>query len=205
LASFAVFAVLARILLLVSRQVRQKSPRPPRRFLSDLADFFMSIVIEPMRPEDWQAARLIYLEGIATGHATFETEAPSWESWDEAHLPFARLVARDGETVVGWAALSKVSSRCVYAGVAEISVYVSASQRGRGVGRRLLAELIEASEAHGLWTLQAGIFPENIASVELHKGCGFQVIGRRERLGKLHGEWRDVLMLERRSQKVGIS
>jgi len=165
----------------------------------------MSLIIDSMRAEDWQASRLIYLEGIATGQATFETTAPSWQNWDEAHLPFARLVARNGETTVGWAALSKVSSRSVYAGVAEVSVYVSASQRGLGVGRLLLTELIEASETHGLWSLQAGIFPENIASVELHKRCGFRVVGRRERLGKLNGQWRDVLLLERRSPKVGIS
>ncbi len=165
----------------------------------------MSLIIEPMRPEDWQTARLIYLEGIATGHATFETEAPDWESWDAAHLPFARLVAYDGDRAVGWAALSRVSSRCVYAGVGEVSVYVSASQRGRGVGRVLLTQLIDASETHGLWSLQAGIFPENIASVELHKRCGFREVGRRERLGKLNGVWRDVLLLERRSQIVGVS
>jgi L-amino acid N-acyltransferase YncA len=165
----------------------------------------MSLIIENMRAEDWQQVRLIYLQGIATGHATFETDAPDWVSWDEAHLPFARLVARDGELLVGWAALSKVSSRCVYAGVAEVSVYVSADQRGRGVGRLLLTGLIEASEENGLWTLQAGIFPENLASVELHKRCGFREVGRREHLGKLKGLWRDVLMLERRSQNVGIS
>jgi L-amino acid N-acyltransferase YncA len=165
----------------------------------------MSFIIDSMRPQDWPQACAIYLEGIATGDATFETEAPTWESWHQAHLPFARLVLRDGEIMVGWAALSKVSSRCVYAGVAEVSVYVSSGHRGQGAGQLLLTHLIEASESNDIWTLQAGIFPENLASLTLHHKCGFREVGRREKLGKLHGKWRDVILLERRSCRVGIA
>lgn len=156
-----------------------------------------------MTPDDWADVRRIYAQGIATGDATFETEVPSWEEWDRAHLAEVRLVARRGGGVVGWAALNPVSGRCVYGGVAEVSVYVAAEDRGEGVGRALLEELIRASEAAGLWTLQAGIFPENRASVRLHESCGFRRVGRRERLGRLAGRWRDVLLLERRSDLVG--
>lgn len=159
----------------------------------------MNPTIAPMEAEHWEAVRAIYLEGIATGNATFQTEAPEWAAWDAAHHAHSRLVALDGGQVAGWAALSPVSARPVYAGVAEVSVYVGAAYRGRGVGRALLAALIGSSEAHGVWTLQAGIFPENTASVALHERCGFRVVGRRERLGRLHGTWRDVLLLERRS------
>ena len=164
----------------------------------------MTLRIEPMRPEDWDRVRGIYLEGIATGQATFETTAPAWEAWDAAHMRAARLVAREGKATLGWAALSPVSSRCVYAGVAEVSVYVAAAARGRGVGRALLAALIAAAEREGLWTLQAGIFPENEASLAVHRRCGFREVGRRERLGRLNGAWRDVLLLERRSPSVGL-
>lgn len=163
----------------------------------------MKITIEEMKTEDWPSVRAIYLQGIATGHATYETEAPEWEAWDRAHLASYRLVARGPNGIDGWAALSPVSGRCVYAGVAEVSVYVAAEARGRGVGKALLKELVAASEAAGLWTLQAGIFPENEASVALHQACGFRIVGRRERLGQLHGVWRDVLLMERRSKKVG--
>lgn len=173
------------------------------------------IRIVPMRPEDWDEVRRIYQEGIATGHATFETTAPAWNAWDAAHLPEPRLVARPGSGrssggerpseggLLGWAALSRVSDRCVYAGVAEVSVYVGVAARGRGVGRALLEALIDGSERQGIWTLQAGIFPDNAASIELHRRCGFREIGRREKLGKLGGVWRDVLLLERRSRSVG--
>lgn len=157
-----------------------------------------------MDASDWADVRAIYLEGIETGNATFEVEAPSWEAWDSAHLREPRLAARDGAgRVLGWAALTPVSGRCVYAGVGDLSVYVAAAARGRGVGRALLEALIDASERAGIWTLQAGIFPENAASLKLHRGCGFRDVGRRERIGKLKGVWRDVLLLERRSGAVG--
>jgi len=164
----------------------------------------MSPRIDPMLPADWPAVRAIYLEGIATRQATFETQAPSWEAWDVAHFPFARLVAREAENVVGWAALSHVSSREAYAGVAEVSVYIAESERGAGLGRRLLAALIAASEANGIWTLQAVMFSENAGSVALHRGCGFRDVGRRERIAKLDGVWRDTILLERRSREIGI-
>jgi len=158
---------------------------------------------DALRPEDWEQVRAIYVEGIATGHATFETGAPQWEKWDSEHLARARLVARDGPAILGWAALSPVSGRCVYAGVAEVSVYVATSARNRGIGRALLEGLIRASEAEGIWTLQAGVFPENASSLALHRRCGFREVGRRERLGKLGDTWRDVILLERRSRTVG--
>ena len=164
----------------------------------------MGLRIEAMQPEDWDQVRAIYLEGISTGQATFETEAPSWDKWDSGHLTECRLVARQGERLIGWAALSPVSSRCVYAGVAEISVYVTAAGRGSGTGTSLLKALVQASEQQGIWSLQAGIFPENAASLALHKKLGFREVGRRERLGKLYGVWRDVILLERRSQIVGM-
>jgi phosphinothricin acetyltransferase len=157
-----------------------------------------------MTPQDWPAVRTIYVEGIATGNATFETSPPEWEKWDAAHISTCRLVARMNGAVLGWAALSAVSSRCVYAGVAEVSVYVCGAARGRGIGLQLLSALVEASEQADIWTLQAGIFPENEASVRLHERCGFHIVGRRERLGQLKGKWRDVLLMERRSGVVGV-
>ncbi len=147
----------------------------------------------------WQDVRRIYLEGIATGHATFETKAPSWAKWNAGHRREARLVARDGPGVVGWAALSPVSSRRVYAGVAEVSIFVAEAARSRGVGACLLQALIRGAEEAGLWTLQAGIFPENMASLALHRRFGFRLVGVRERIGRLNGVWRDVCLLERRS------
>ena len=162
-----------------------------------------------MRDEDWEQVRSIYLEGIMTGHATFETDAPSWERWNASHLRGCRLVARGSDSgisggIVGWAALSPVSERCVYSGVAEVSVYVGEKGRGHGTGRALLDALVEASEKCGIWTLQAGVFPENIASIKLHLTCGFREVGRRERVGRMNGVWRDVLLLERRSKMVGV-
>jgi phosphinothricin acetyltransferase len=162
------------------------------------------ITIRTLVAEDWPQVRAIYEEGIATGHATLETAAPGWETWDGGHLKSCRLVAIEHGRMVGWAALSPVSSRSAYAGVAEVSVYVAAVARGRGIGRRLLAELVDASERAGLWTLQAGIFPENEASLGIHRRCGFGIVGRRERLGQLGGKWRDVLLLEKRSTRVGV-
>jgi L-amino acid N-acyltransferase YncA len=161
------------------------------------------VAIAALVAADWADVARIYAEGIATGVATFETELPAWEEWDRAHLPEHRLLARDDGRVVGWAALAPVSSRCVYTGVAEVSVYVAADARGRGVGTALLAALVESSDAGGLWTLEAGILPENEASVRMHERCGFRVVGRRERLGRMRGEWRDVLLLERRSAVAG--
>ncbi len=166
----------------------------------------MAFVVEEMRPSDWPQVLAIYMAGIATGHATFETEGPTWERWDSAHLKFARLVARSSapsDGIKGWGALSPVSSRHAYRGVAEVSVYVEEHERGAGVGRALLASLIAAAERGGIWTLQASIFPENEASRRLHLSCGFREVGRRERLGKMKGRWRDVVLLERRSGRVG--
>ena len=163
----------------------------------------MMFTVEEMLPRHWPEARAVYLEGLATGHATFETEAPGWDAWDESHLPFARRVALAAGRVAGWAALARVSRRAVYAGVAEVSVYVGGEFRGMGAGRLLLSALVEASERGGVWTLQAGIFPENAASLALHRACGFREVGRRERIGRLHGVWRDTLLLERRSGVVG--
>jgi L-amino acid N-acyltransferase YncA len=161
-----------------------------------------AVTIEELRPKHWSGVAHVYGEGIATGNATFETEVPSWEAWDSSHLFNHRLVAlRDGE-VVGWAAVSPVSDRCVYGGVVENSVYVAETARGQGVGQRLLEELIASTEAAGIWTIQTGIFPDNEGSIRLHERVGFEVVGRRKRLGKLHGEWRDVLLLERRSEIV---
>jgi L-amino acid N-acyltransferase YncA len=157
-----------------------------------------------MDPQDWESVRAIYLEGIATGNATFETAAPEWAKWDAAHRSDCRLVACEGSAVVGWAALSPVSSRKVYEGVAEVSVYVAAPARDKGVGRLLLRSLIEESERRGVWTLQAGIFPENVPSIRLHEEFGFRRVGVRERVGKMGDRWRDVVLLERRSRTAGI-
>ena len=155
-----------------------------------------------MQDAHWEVVRAIYAAGIATGHATFETRAPDWEVWNAGHLKNCRLVAGRENEILGWAALSPVSGRCVYAGVAEVSVYVAAQAQGQGVGRELLKALVTSSEGEGLWTLQAGIFPENQSSLAIHKHCGFREVGHRERLGKMNGIWRDVLLLERRSPIV---
>jgi L-amino acid N-acyltransferase YncA len=161
-----------------------------------------SLAVRGLRPSDWTAVAAIYAEGIETRNATFETEVPSWEAWNAAHLAEHRLVAQiDGE-VVAWAAISPVSERCVYVGVVENSVYVAESARGRGIGRELLARLVESTERAGIWTMQAGVFPENDASLALHRALGFRVVGTRERLGRLDGAWRDVVLLERRSTAI---
>jgi phosphinothricin acetyltransferase len=149
------------------------------------------------------AVRAIYLEGIATGNATFEQAAPEWNKWDAGHLAGGRMVARSQGDVLGWAALSAVSSRCVYAGVAEVSIYIAERALGRGVGSQLMSGLIAGSEEAGIWTLQAGVFPENVASIALHERMGFRIVGKRERLGQMNGRWRDVVLMERRSAIVG--
>lgn len=160
--------------------------------------------LTPLLPSDWEAVKRIHAEGIATGRATFETEPEaSWRDWDATHLPRCRLAAREGKAILGWAALSPVSSRCCYGGVCEVSVYVGAGARGRGVGRSLLDALVLESEAAGIWTLQAGVFADNAESLRLHARCGFRTVGRRERLGRLAGDWKDVMLLERRSTRVG--
>jgi L-amino acid N-acyltransferase YncA len=162
------------------------------------------IIVREMFPNDWERVKSIYEQGIETGVATFETTTPTWEKWDSGHLKYGRLVATINNSVVGWAALSPVSSRCVYGGVAELSVYTSDKHRGKGVGKKLLQQLIAESETNGIWTLQAGIFQENEASVKLHEGVGFRIIGIREKIGKLKGTWRNNYILERRSKIVGI-
>jgi L-amino acid N-acyltransferase YncA len=164
----------------------------------------MDYQITTMQPPDWPSVREIYAEGIATGQATFETLLSDWEKWDSSHRQDCRLIARKGDQILGWAALGPVSARRVYSGVAEVSVYVAAVARGGGVGTALLKALIEESEQCGVWTLQAGIFPENVASIALHKSCGFHEVGKRQRIGKLGETWRDVLLLERRSTAAGI-
>ena len=159
--------------------------------------------VRDLRPEDWPEVARIFEQGIQTGVATFETEVPSWQAWDAAHLPSHRFVAEREGRVVGWIALVAVSSRCCYEGVAEVSAYVAEGARGEGVGRALLARLIESSERGGIWTLETGVFPENEPSLALLQRFGFRVVGTRERIGRLHGMWRDVTFLERRSEVVG--
>ena len=159
-------------------------------------------VIEPLTRAHWPEVASIYRQGMATGDATFETEVPPWRVWDADHLPGHRLVALEGPAVLGWAALSPCSSRFVYRGVAEVSIYIDEAARGRGVGRALLDEIVAGAEAGGIWTIEAGIFPENEASLVLHRGAGFRVVGVRERLGEMDGQWRDVLLLERRSRRI---
>ena len=146
----------------------------------------------------------IYLEGIATGNATFETGAPSWEDWNKSHLTHSRIAVFDNDEMAGWASLSPVNNRCVYGGVGEVSVYVSNKHRNKGIGKILLLELIKQSEENGLWTLQSGIFSENITSIKLHENCGFRKIGYREKIGKMNGIWRDNIIMERRSKTVGV-
>jgi len=157
------------------------------------------LLIRELREDDWLAVAAVYEDGIRSGLATFETEGPGWEQWDATHLPAPRLVAVVEGAVVGWAALTPYSSRWVYRGVAEDSVYVAERARGLGVGRALLEELVIRAEADGIWTIQAGIFPENTASLALHERCGFRRVGVRERIGELDGVWRDVVLLERRA------
>jgi phosphinothricin acetyltransferase len=161
------------------------------------------MIVRELVADDWPAVRAIYEEGIRSGNATFERAPPSWEAWDEAH-PRLRLVAERDGSVVGWAALSPASSRRCYRGVGGVSVYVAEGARGEGVGRALLQRLVERSKEAGYWTLTAGVFPENEASLRLHRACGFSEIGVRERIGESGGVWRDVIWLERRSTQVGV-
>ena len=162
------------------------------------------VIIEEMRNESWEAVQRIYNAGIATKNATFQTEAPEWEAWDQSHRKDCRLIAKIDDNIAGWAALSNVSNRCVYAGVAEVSIYIDPAFRGMGVGDQLMKQLITMSEKNGLWTLQAGIFPENKASIALHLKNGFRILGIREKIGKMEFVWRDTVLLERRSKVVGI-
>ncbi|MFC4024850.1 GNAT family N-acetyltransferase [Oceanobacillus longus] len=164
----------------------------------------MEYKIDKMLDADWEQVRNIFIQGIETKNATFETEAPSWEEWNQGHIQECRLVVRDGEKVLGWAALSPISSRRAFTGIAELSIYFSLDSVGKGIGTKLIQTVIESSEAAGFWTLQSGIFPENISSIRLHEKAGFRMIGIRERMGKLDDVWRDVAMMERRSEIVGI-
>jgi len=164
----------------------------------------MNFVVDEMNAEDWDQVASIYREGIATGNATFETSVPEYEAWDNSHHQHCRLVARTGGEIIGWAALSPVSSRSVYSGVAELSIYVARSARGCGIGKALLSAIIDESESRGIWMLQAGIFSENAASLALVKAFGFREVGHRERIGQMDGVWRDVILMERRSRVVGI-
>ena len=167
------------------------------------------ITIRAMRETDGPEVLAIYGQGIATGHATFQDKVPDWADWESGHMASPRLVAEESSGLLGWAGLSAVSGRCIYAGVAEVSVYVATAARGRGLGRRLLVALVSASEEAGIWMLQAGIFPENAASIALHEAEGFRRVGTRQRLGRmsygpLAGQWRDVVLLERRSERIGL-
>ena len=159
-----------------------------------------AVNVRDLRSEDWPEVARIYAEGIATRNATFDTAVPSWGDWDGSHLPVHRFVAVEADQVVGWIALAPVSERCCYAGVAEVSVYVGEEARGRGIGVALLQAVVESSERSGIWTIQTGVFPENEASLALCRRFGFRVVGTRERIGRLDGVWRDVLLLERRSE-----
>lgn len=161
--------------------------------------------IRDMTRDDWEAVADIYAEGIATGYATFEKNIPDFTTWDANHLKIGRLVATEGTSVLGWAALSPVSSRCVYGGVAEVSVYIRSNNWNKGIGMLLMNTLILHSEEAGFWTLQSGIFPENTGSIRLHEKAGFRLIGKRERVGKLDGVWKDNLLFEKRSRRVGIT
>ena len=163
----------------------------------------MNLIIAKMAKVDWPSVAQIYQDGIATHNTTFETSVPEWEIWDKSHLQECRFVCRSGGTITGWAALSPVSTRCVYGGVAEVSVYVAGQHRSKGIGRKLLNKLINESERIGIWTLEAGIFPENSSSIKLFKSCGFRVVGVREKIGKMHGIWRNVILLERRCDITG--
>jgi len=160
--------------------------------------------IEAFNPKHWPEARVIYQSGIATGNAHFSLQVPEWDDWDHEHVKNCRLVALENGKVLGWAALTATSDRCVFAGVAEVSIYIAENVRGKGIGKKLLAELVKQSEQNNFWTLEARIFAENTASIHIHQQNGFRIVGRRERIGKLNGVWRDTLLLERRSLTTGL-
>ena len=164
----------------------------------------MNIVFRSMKKDDWISVAEIYRQGIESGNATFQRDIPTWDEWDSGHIKTCRIVASIDNEIAGWAALTPVSGRCVYAGVAEVSVYISNRFKGQKVGTRLLEKLIAESEKEGYWTLQAGIFPENKASLKIHENLGFREVGFREKIGKMNGIWRDTILLERRSRIVGI-
>ena len=164
-----------------------------------------NVLFRKMLEEDYPSVKKIYLEGIATGNATFQTDAPNWKDWDFSHLKHSRIIAEINGEIAGWAALSAVSGRCVYAGVAEVSVYINSKFRGKNLGTKILEKLIESSEENGIWTLTAGIFPENVSSVKIHEKNGFRIQGFREKIGKMNGVWRDTLLLEKRSKIIGIN
>lgn len=183
-------------------QKNRLQPKPVVRRVAAAKSTTMQII--PFTSLHWEAVKKIYEEGIATGNATFQQEAPDWNTWNLSHAEKPRLVCMVDDTVAGWAAITPVSGRCVYAGVGEVSVYVGASARGKGIGKKLLEALIEQSELENFWTLQAGIFPENHASIAIHQQTGFRIIGIREKIGKMNGVWRDTVLLERRSLKTGL-
>ena len=164
----------------------------------------MSSTVRNMVVDDWANVASIYHQGIESGNATFEKDVPTWTDWEKGHISNCRIVAISDDEVIGWAALSPVSGRCVYAGVAEVSVYIAENHRGQKIGQKLLNELISESEREGIWMLQSGIFPENEASLKLHEKLGFRRVGHRERIGQMNGTWRDTVLLERRSTAVGL-
>ena len=193
-----------------SSKTKRKSNAQPitkrkRKLLHTRRRLLLSIMeIVQIKESHYKQIAAIYLQGIATENATFQTEAASWQDWDTSHLKNSRLAAMIDNKVAGWAALSPVSSRCVYAGVGEVSIYIADKYRGKGIGKTLLTALIKDSEENGLWTLQSGILAENIGSIKLHEACGFRQIGYREKIGKLKGIWRDNVIMERRSKIVGV-
>lgn len=164
----------------------------------------MDLLIRYFKTDDWQQASEIYRQGINTKNATFEKSVPKWEDWNKHHLQICRFAAELNNEVIGWAVLAPVSHRDVYKGVAEVSIYVSLLHSNKGIGKKLLTELIVQSERSGIWSLQASVFPENIASIKLHKSCGFREIGYLEKIANMDGVWRDTVLLERRSKKTGI-
>ncbi|WP_299124406.1 GNAT family N-acetyltransferase [uncultured Winogradskyella sp.] len=162
------------------------------------------LIFRKLKETDWESVSKIYQEGLDTGNATFETNIPDWQEWNSAHIKECRIIAEINNTIIGWAALSPVSSRCVYGGVAEVSVYVSSKFSGQKIGTQLLKRLISKSEENGIWTLQAGIFPENKGSIIIHEKLGFRKVGYREKIGQMNGIWRNTILLEKRSESVGI-